>query len=118
MHSSYRSIRAFHLLAGTDRADRILRMLILTVAFAVSLVMTLIAVRSAKTHAHLSHDHDLSGPQKFHVLPVPRIGGLGILAGALAGAGCCGLTTLRPARRLCCCWPVACLPSWPAWPRT
>ena len=60
-------------------------MLILIVAFAVSLVMTLIALRSAKAHSHLSHDHDLSGPQKFHVLPVPRIGGLGILAGALAG---------------------------------
>ena len=61
-------------------------MLILIVAFAVSLVMTLIAVRSAKAHAHLSHDHDLSGPQKFHAQPVPRIGGLGILCGALAGA--------------------------------
>jgi len=61
-------------------------MLTLIVAFAVSLVMTLIAVRSGKTHAHLSHDHDLSGPQKFHVMPVPRIGGIGILAGAMAGA--------------------------------
>jgi len=60
-------------------------MLILIVAFAVSLVMTLITVRSAKAHAHLSHDHDFSGPQKFHVLPVPRIGGLGILVGAVAG---------------------------------
>jgi UDP-N-acetylmuramyl pentapeptide phosphotransferase/UDP-N-acetylglucosamine-1-phosphate transferase len=61
-------------------------MLILIVAFAVSLVMTLIALRSAKSHAHLSHDHDLSGPQKFHVRPVPRIGGLGIVLGAVAGA--------------------------------
>ena len=61
-------------------------MLILVVAFVVSLVVTLITVRSAKAHAHLSHDHDLSGPQKFHALPVPRIGGFGILAGAVAGA--------------------------------
>jgi UDP-N-acetylmuramyl pentapeptide phosphotransferase/UDP-N-acetylglucosamine-1-phosphate transferase len=61
-------------------------MLILIVAFAVSLCVTLIIVRSAKSHAHLSHDHDLSGPQKFHAHPVPRIGGLGILTGALAGA--------------------------------
>ena len=61
-------------------------MLILLVAFAVSLVMTLIAVRSAKSHGHLSHDDDLSGPQKFHVRPVPRIGGLGIVAGLVAGA--------------------------------
>jgi UDP-N-acetylmuramyl pentapeptide phosphotransferase/UDP-N-acetylglucosamine-1-phosphate transferase len=62
-------------------------MLILIVAFAVSLVMTLIAVRLTKAHAHISHDHDLSGPQKFHALPVPRVGSLGILAGLLAGLG-------------------------------
>jgi UDP-N-acetylmuramyl pentapeptide phosphotransferase/UDP-N-acetylglucosamine-1-phosphate transferase len=68
------------------RPDRIRSMLILIVAFVVSLGMTLLAVRWAKTHAHLSNDHDLSGPQKFHSHPVPRIGVLGILAGALAGA--------------------------------
>jgi UDP-N-acetylmuramyl pentapeptide phosphotransferase/UDP-N-acetylglucosamine-1-phosphate transferase len=61
-------------------------MLILVVAFAVSLGMTLLAVRSAKSHSHLSHDHDLSGPQKFHAAPVPRIGGIGIVAGVLASA--------------------------------
>ena len=66
-------------------------MLILIVAFAVSLSITLIAVRSAKAHAHLSSDDDLSGPQKFHVRPVPRIGGLGIVFGALAGAWVIGL---------------------------
>lgn len=61
-------------------------MLILIVAFAVSLGITLVAIRSAKAHAHFSHDHDLSGPQKFHVRPVPRIGGVGIVFGVLAGA--------------------------------
>jgi UDP-N-acetylmuramyl pentapeptide phosphotransferase/UDP-N-acetylglucosamine-1-phosphate transferase len=60
-------------------------MLILVVAFAVSLVITLIAVRLTQTHALSTHDHDLSGPQKFHVRPVSRIGGLGIVAGVLAG---------------------------------
>ncbi len=60
-------------------------MLILIVAFAVSLITTLIAVRWTRSFAHVTHDHDLSGPQKFHVLPVSRIGGLGILAGMLAG---------------------------------
>ena len=77
------------ILAGRSNhpwVDRIHKMLILIVAFAVSLVTTLVAVRSGKSHAHLSHDHDLSGPQKFHAMPVPRIGGIGILAGALAGA--------------------------------
>jgi UDP-N-acetylmuramyl pentapeptide phosphotransferase/UDP-N-acetylglucosamine-1-phosphate transferase len=53
-------------------------------SFAVSLGVTLRVVRSAKSH---SLDHDLSGPQKFHALPVPRIGGVGILAGLLVGLG-------------------------------
>lgn len=59
-------------------------MLVFLVAFAVSLLVTLCLVRSAKLHAHLLLDHDLSGPQKFHSLPVPRIGGIGIVVGLLA----------------------------------
>lgn len=35
-------------------------------------------------HDHL-HDHDLSGPQKMHEHPVPRVGGIGIFAGTLLG---------------------------------
>lgn len=38
-------------------------------------------------HAHLSHDHVDAGPQKFHVTPTPRIGGLGVMIGLLAGWG-------------------------------
>lgn len=63
-------------------------MLALLVAFLVSLGLTLLLVRSAHAHARLSrlsHDHDLSGPQKFHAQPVPRIGGVGIVAGLAAG---------------------------------
>ena len=41
-------------------------------------------VRSA-FHTKFSHDHDISGPQKFHAHPVPRIGGLGIVAGVAGG---------------------------------
>lgn len=52
-------------------------------AFAVSLTVTLLVIRSVKTHARFALDHDLSGPQKFHALAVPRIGGLGIVAGLL-----------------------------------
>lgn len=32
-------------------------------------------------HSHLSADHDLTGVQKFHDVPVPRIGGVALLAG-------------------------------------
>ncbi|MBS1179252.1 MAG: putative undecaprenyl phosphate N-acetylglucosaminyltransferase [Proteobacteria bacterium] len=60
-------------------------MLILVVAFAVSLVATLVAIRSARTFAYLKNDKDQSGPQTFHAQPAARIGGLGIVAGMLAG---------------------------------
>lgn len=58
----------------------------LLVAFAATLVVTFFIVKSTSRHAHLSFDHDMSGPQKFHSRPVPRIGGLGILAGVVAAA--------------------------------
>lgn len=58
----------------------------LILSFLTSLLVTMLVVRSAGRHAWLSADHDLSGPQKFHSTPVPRIGGLGISAALLAGA--------------------------------
>lgn len=59
---------------------------ILLVAFACSAVAMLIVVSSAHRHAHWSADHDLSGPQKMHVKAVPRVGGLGIVAGICGSA--------------------------------
>ena len=56
----------------------------LLIAFIASLVCTLLIIRYEYMHAHLSHDMDLSGPQKFHTKAVPRIGGLAIAIGALA----------------------------------
>ena len=56
------------------------------VAFAVSLGITLLVVRSARSHGFLSLDHDLSGPQKFHAHAVPRVGGLGIVLGLVAAS--------------------------------
>jgi UDP-N-acetylmuramyl pentapeptide phosphotransferase/UDP-N-acetylglucosamine-1-phosphate transferase len=57
----------------------------LAITFFASLLVTLLVIRSAKQHASLSADHDLSGPQKFHSRPVPRIGGIGIMAATLVG---------------------------------
>lgn len=54
-------------------------MLVFLIAFAVSLAATLLVVHSAKAHGHLSMDADVSGPQKFHAHPVPRVGGIGIV---------------------------------------
>jgi UDP-N-acetylmuramyl pentapeptide phosphotransferase/UDP-N-acetylglucosamine-1-phosphate transferase len=55
--------------------------LALVVAFAVSLGVTLLVIHAAKRHGRFSLDHDLSGPQKFHAFAVPRVGGIGIVAG-------------------------------------
>ncbi len=58
----------------------------LTFSFIASLLITWLVVWSSAKHAVLSADHDLSGPQKFHSHPVPRIGGVGVFAAVVAGA--------------------------------
>lgn len=58
-------------------------MLTLCVSFIASLVVTLLVIRYDHLHGHLSADHDMDGVQKFHAVAVPRIGGVGVLAGAL-----------------------------------
>ena len=57
----------------------------LLLAFAVSAAITLLIVRSAKVHAARTADRDFSKPQKFHTVAVPRIGGVGIVLGLVAG---------------------------------
>lgn len=54
-------------------------------SFVVSLMITSMVVRSSHMHGWLSADHDLSGPQKFHHRPVPRIGGLALALAVMAG---------------------------------
>lgn len=61
-------------------------MLSFALAFAVSLLVTLVVIRYSHLHSHLSADTDLTGVQKFHVRAVPRIGGVGILLGLIAGS--------------------------------
>ena len=53
--------------------------------FLVGLLATLFIMRSSIRHGHLSADHDLSGPQKFHGRPVPRVGGAGVMVAIVAG---------------------------------
>jgi UDP-N-acetylmuramyl pentapeptide phosphotransferase/UDP-N-acetylglucosamine-1-phosphate transferase len=54
-------------------------------ALLVSIVLTMLIVRHASTRSRMV-DHVLTGPQKFHLVPVPRVGGLGIVAGLIAAA--------------------------------
>ncbi|MFZ5542143.1 MAG: MraY family glycosyltransferase [Pseudomonadota bacterium] len=78
-------------------------------ALVVSFLITLWIVRSAKAHARFSNDHDFSGPQKFHVRPVPRIGGVGIVGGVAAAAAVlsnAAVDTAAVALLLACAVPV------------
>lgn len=67
-------------------------MLSFALAFVVSLLITLIVVRYAHLHSHLSADGDLTGVQKFHARAVPRVGGVGIVFGLISTAAALGLT--------------------------
>ena len=58
----------------------------LLISFCVSFVITFLLIRYQHLHGHVSGDHDLVGPQKMHAQSVPRIGGLSIAFGLLAGS--------------------------------
>jgi UDP-GlcNAc:undecaprenyl-phosphate GlcNAc-1-phosphate transferase len=55
-------------------------------AFFTSFFLTFCIIKSAYYHRRFSADFDLSGPQKFHKVAVPRIGGLSIASGLLVAA--------------------------------
>lgn len=54
-------------------------------SLAVSLIVTLLIVRSSPRHAHFSGDTDQTAPQKFHARVVPRVGGIGIAVASCIG---------------------------------
>lgn len=60
--------------------------LVLLTALLTSFGVSAFLVVTQRWHGRLSLDHDLNGAQKFHEVPVPRVGGLGLMAGLLAGA--------------------------------
>lgn len=66
-------------------------------------------VRSASLHASHTGDRDFSKPQKVHVAPVPRIGGLAVVLGLLAWLGWhawMGAPPALPALLLVCAAPA------------
>jgi UDP-N-acetylmuramyl pentapeptide phosphotransferase/UDP-N-acetylglucosamine-1-phosphate transferase len=58
------------------------------IVFGASFAACLLIVLSQKWHGSLSHDHDLDGVQKVHTTAVPRIGGVGVVAGLVLGFLC------------------------------
>lgn len=54
---------------------------IFLLAFVVSACSALLVIRYSHVHIRFTADHNGGGPQKFHALPTPRIGGIPILVG-------------------------------------
>src|SRR5262249_5296017 len=77
--SIWRAASAPHPAYKTEFSTSVGTMLI---SAAVAFLICLVIIRSDKLHAWFSHDRTGSGPQKFHAIPVARIGGIA-LAGAL-----------------------------------
>jgi UDP-N-acetylmuramyl pentapeptide phosphotransferase/UDP-N-acetylglucosamine-1-phosphate transferase len=57
---------------------------VIAVLFA-SFGVCVLLIATQRWHGALSLDHDLTGAQKIHENPVPRVGGLGLMAGLLVG---------------------------------
>ncbi|MBX3622301.1 MAG: glycosyltransferase family 4 protein [Rhizobacter sp.] len=75
-------------------------MIYLVTCFLIGLLATLATMRVSMRYRHLSSDHDLQGPQKFHTRPVPRVGGAGILVAVLAGAVLAQVNHASPSSQL------------------
>ena len=56
-------------------------MLGLIIGFLSSFITTLLIIRYKNLHSQFTGDHDISGPQKMHLIAVPRIGGISIAVG-------------------------------------
>ena len=57
----------------------------LTISLLAALMVAIMLVRLAPVLLQKAADHDFSGPQKFHTRAVPRVGGVAVVAGVLAG---------------------------------
>src|SRR5207237_7789516 len=66
----------------------------LLLGFVVSAALTFLIIRFERAHARFSSDRDMSGPQKVHARPVPRVGGIGIALGL--GAALAAVEWLHP----------------------
>jgi UDP-N-acetylmuramyl pentapeptide phosphotransferase/UDP-N-acetylglucosamine-1-phosphate transferase len=81
-------------------------MLMLLSAFGLSMLMTLVIIRSADVFSHHTLDLDVTGPQKFHSRPVPRVGGVSIVVG-FAGAAL-AMLWVQPATGSAALWVLFC----------
>ncbi|CAK0763004.1 membrane hypothetical protein [Gammaproteobacteria bacterium] len=62
----------------------LLSLIICFIAAFTSWFICWLIIKYEHLHARFSYDHVNSGPQKFHSVPTPRIGGIGIITGLIA----------------------------------
>ncbi|OZI62987.1 MraY family glycosyltransferase [Bordetella genomosp. 11] len=62
-------------------------MLYVSIAFIASAICTLLTLRFGHWHLRYTGDTDMTGVQKYHVRPVPRVGGMALVVGMLVVAG-------------------------------
>jgi UDP-N-acetylmuramyl pentapeptide phosphotransferase/UDP-N-acetylglucosamine-1-phosphate transferase len=62
-------------------------LILILAAFSAAWFVGWLIIKYEHLHAHISHDHAETGPQKYHTEPTPRIGGLMLFAGLLAAVG-------------------------------
>jgi UDP-N-acetylmuramyl pentapeptide phosphotransferase/UDP-N-acetylglucosamine-1-phosphate transferase len=62
-------------------------MLYVSIAFIASAVFTLLTLRFGHLHSRFTSDSDMTGVQKYHVRPVPRVGGIGLVVAMIVVCG-------------------------------
>jgi UDP-N-acetylmuramyl pentapeptide phosphotransferase/UDP-N-acetylglucosamine-1-phosphate transferase len=58
---------------------------IVLVALCTSLLLSILIVQTRHWHGKHSLDHDVTGVQKIHMIPVPRVGGIALFMGLFVG---------------------------------
>ena len=71
-------------------------LVLLLASFSAAWLVGWLIVKYEHLHAHFSHDHAGTGPQKYHTQPTPRIGGLIVMTGLLMSAGVMTLADAAP----------------------
>lgn len=74
-------------------------LVLLISAFSAAWFVGWLIVKYEHLHAHYSHDHAGTGPQKYHTQPTPRIGGLIVMAGLLISLGVAAFVDAAPVER-------------------
>jgi UDP-N-acetylmuramyl pentapeptide phosphotransferase/UDP-N-acetylglucosamine-1-phosphate transferase len=70
-------------------------------SFFISALMGKVILITNEVHANISHDHDLDGIQKHHIIPVPRIGGLAIFTAFVVTSLLCANMGLIWSKYIC-----------------